>query len=338
MIICFFLGTQQGEIEPVKKNLEEKGIHMQDVVVNSEYRIGLIGDTSNVAENALLQFSCIKEIKQIQEPYTLAGRTFQPSDTVIEVFGGKIGGGNFSVIAGPCAVESEAQVLEIAKCVKASGANFLRGGAFKPRTSPHAFRGLGLEGLEILKETKRITGLPIVTELMSPEHLEIFAECVDVIQIGSRNMQNFSLLHQVGRLNKPVLLKRGLSATIEELLMVAEHIMVHGNQQVILCERGIRTFENATRNTLDLSAVPVIKSKSHLPVIIDPSHATGYWQYVEPMTLAAVAAGCDGLIIEVHNNPNAALCDGAQSITPQVFEGLMQQVTRIRNVITSEAA
>lgn len=272
------------------------------------------------------------------KPVLFSGRDFKPEDTIVDVRGRKIGGGYFGVIGGPCAIESEAQLMEIAERVNAFGASFLRGGAFKPRTSPHAFRGLELEGLEILKKAREFSGLPIVTELMSSEHLEVFAEHVDIIQIGSRNMQNFTLLQQVGRLKKPVLLKRGLAATIDEFLMAAEHIMLNGSHNVILCERGIRTFETATRNTLDLSAVPVIKARSHLPVIIDPSHATGYAHLVEPMAMAAVAAGCDGLIIEVHNDPNSALCDGEQSITPHVFERLMQRVNCIRTVITGEAA
>jgi 3-deoxy-7-phosphoheptulonate synthase len=230
-------------------------------------------------------------------------------------------------------VESEEQILSIARNVKMSGAGFLRGGAFKPRTSPYAFKGLGLDGLELLKIAREKTGLPIVTEIMSPEYLDAFAEDVDVIQIGARNMQNFTLLSQVGALGKPVLLKRGLSSTIDELLMAAEYVMAGGSQQVILCERGIRTFETATRNTLDLSAVPVLHGRSHLPVIIDPSHATGYWHLVEPMALAAVAAGADGLIIEVHNHPEAALCDGAQSVTPQVFHRIMEKARKIREII-----
>lgn len=274
----------------------------------------------------------------MNESYFFTGRKSHPADSVINILDKKIGGGNFYVIAGPCTVERIEQLLAIAESVKLSGADGQRGGVFKPRTSPYDFSGLGLDGLEILLEVKLRTGLPIVTELMSIEHLEIFAETVDVIQIGSRNMQNFPLLREVGKLNKPVLLKRGLSATIEEFLMAAEYIMAGGNSQVILCERGIRTFETATRNTLDLSAVPVLKEKSHLPVIVDPSHGTGHRNLVKPMALAAVAAGCDGLMIEVHNSPDEAVCDGAQSITPQDFEELMEWVTLFRNVITSKAS
>ena len=251
---------------------------------------------------------------------------------VFEIAGKKIGGGNFAVIAGPCSVESEEQILSVAESVKKSGADFLRGGAFKPRTSPYAFDGLGIDGIKLLELAKKCTGLPIVTELMSAEYLDIFAEKVDIIQIGARNMQNFALLREVGKLKKPVLLKRGLASTIDELLMSAEYIISGGAYQVILCERGIRTFETSTRNTLDLSAVPVLHSKSFLPVIVDPSHAVGYAHLVEPMALAAAACGADGLIIEVHDNPEKALCDGAQSIKPMVFDGLMKKIKRIREV------
>jgi 3-deoxy-7-phosphoheptulonate synthase len=275
----------------------------------------------------------VERIIRVKEAYKLAGRKFHPEDSVFEIAGRKIGGGHFAVIAGPCSVESEEQILSVARDVKAAGADFLRGGAFKPRTSPYAFSGLGLDGLELLKLARGKTGLPIVTEIMSSEYLEQFEADVDVIQIGARNMQNFTLLRQVGALKKPVLLKRGLSSTIEELLMAAEHVMAGGTREVLLCERGIRTFETATRNTLDLSAVPVLKERSHLPVIIDPSHATGYWNLVEPMALAAAACGADGLIIEVHNHPEAALCDGPQSVTPQVFKRIMGKVERVRAAI-----
>jgi 3-deoxy-7-phosphoheptulonate synthase len=268
------------------------------------------------------------------EPYKLAARSNHPEDSVLEICGRKIGGGNFAVIAGPCSVETEEQILSVARDVKAVGADFMRGGAFKPRTSPYAFSGLGLDGLELLKIARAKTGLPIVTEIMSEEYLDEFAADVDVIQIGARNMQNFTLLRMVGALKKPVLLKRGASATIEELLMAAEYVLAAGCADVILCERGIRTFETATRNTLDLSAVPVLKEKTHLPVIVDPSHGTGYWEYVEPMALAAAASGADGLIIEVHNNPDEAWCDGRQSVTPQVFSRIMKRVRRVREAIS----
>ncbi|MDR2529943.1 MAG: 3-deoxy-7-phosphoheptulonate synthase [Oscillospiraceae bacterium] len=264
--------------------------------------------------------------------YKLAARTSYDS-TVVDVKGHKLGGGHFAVIAGPCSVETEEQMLSIARDVKAAGAAFLRGGAFKPRTSAYAFSGLGLDGLELLKIASVKSGLPIVTEIMSEEYLDDFERDVDVIQIGARNMQNFSLLRTIGRLKKPVLLKRGLSSTIEELLNAVEYILVGGSTDVILCERGIRTYETATRNTLDLSAVPVLKERTHLPVIVDPSHGTGYWELVEPMALAAAAAGADGLIIEVHNHPEAALCDGRQSVTPQVFARLMGKIRRVRAAI-----
>lgn len=252
---------------------------------------------------------------------------------IFEIAGKKIGGGAFAVVAGPCSVESEEQILKIAKAVKKSGADFLRGGAFKPRTSPYTFHGLGAEGIELLDLAKKQTGLPVITEIMSAEYLDIFAQKVDIIQIGARNMQNFDLLRKVGELKKPVLLKRGLASTIDELLMSAEYIISGGAKQVILCERGIRTFETSTRNTLDLSAVPVLRQKSHLPVFADPSHATGYASLVEPMSLAAAAAGADGLIIEVHNDPQNALCDGAQSITPEMFDNLIKKVKKIREAL-----
>jgi 3-deoxy-7-phosphoheptulonate synthase len=267
------------------------------------------------------------------DKYKLSGRSEHPDDSIFDICGRKIGGGNFTVIAGPCSVESDEQVLSIARDVKNSGAGFLRGGAFKPRTSPYAFSGLGLDGLEILKTARAKTGLPIVTEIMSVDYLDQFNDDVDIIQIGARNMQNYSLLRAVGELGKPVLLKRGLSSTIDELLLASEHVMAGGTRQVILCERGIRTFETATRNTLDLSAIPVIKSLSHLPILVDPSHATGYWQFVEPMAIAAAACGADGLIIEVHNHPEAALCDGQQSVTPQVFSRIMNKVNAVRNAL-----
>ena len=268
----------------------------------------------------------MESIKRVQEPYKKANRKFHPDDTVITLPGGqKIGDGSLSLIAGPCSVESERQIVEIAKSVKDSGAQFLRGGAFKPRTSPYAFQGLKAEGLELLREARKVTGLPIVTEIMRVSHIPLF-EDVDIIQVGARNMQNFELLKELGRLDKPILLKRGLSSTIEELLMSAEYIMAGGNEKVILCERGIRTYETYTRNTLDISAVPILKKLSHLPVIVDPSHASGISWLVEPLALAAVAAGADGLIIEVHNDPQHALSDGAQSLTPEQFDQVAKHV------------
>lgn len=284
--------------------------------------LGLIGDTSSIDIDSIAAQELVESVKRVQEPYKKVNRKFHPNDTVITLPGGqKIGGGGLSLIAGPCSVESKEQICGIARRVKAAGASFLRGGAFKPRTSPYSFQGLKAEGLELLQEAKKETGLPIVTELMSEKHIDLFLESgVDVIQVGARNMQNFELLKELGKIRKPILLKRGLSNTIEELLMSAEYIMAGGNHQIILCERGIRTFEPSTRNTLDISAIPILKRCSHLPVVVDPSHASGHSWLVEPLSLAAVAAGADGLIIEVHNNPSAALSDGAQSLTPDQFE------------------
>jgi 3-deoxy-7-phosphoheptulonate synthase len=271
----------------------------------------------------------VEDVKRIQEPYKNVNRKFHPDDTVVDIAPGvKIGGGNFQVMAGPCSVEESDQVLSIARAVKAAGACILRGGAFKPRTSPYAFQGLGAQGIEILKSAKKEVGIPLVSEIMDISKLPLF-EDVDIIQVGARNMQNFELLKELGKTKKPILLKRGLSSTIQELLMSAEYIMVGGNSQIILCERGIRTFETATRNTLDISAVPVLKELTHLPVIVDPSHGTGNARFVKPMAMAAVAAGADGLIIEVHNDPVHALCDGAQSLTPESFGDLMAQVNKI---------
>lgn len=274
----------------------------------------------------------IDMLARIKEPFKMASRAFKGVDSVVTVEGRSIGNGHFAVIAGPCSVESHSQIVEVAKSIEGSGAKFLRGGAFKPRTSPYEFQGLEAEGLELLKRAKKATGLPVVTEVMSVKALELYADDIDIIQIGARNMQNFDLLKEVGKLRKPVLLKRGMSATIEEFLMASEYILAGGNHQVILCERGIRTFEKYTRNTLDLSAIPVIKRYSHLPVVIDPSHATGDARYVESMALAAVAAGADGLIIEVHNDPEKALTDGKQSITPKAFQELMVKVEKIAEI------
>lgn len=274
----------------------------------------------------------VDRVMKVQEPYKKANRIFKPEDTIVKVENSIVGGGHLGIMAGPCSVESEEQIVEVAKRVKKAGANFLRGGAFKPRTSPYSFQGLELEGLKLLKIAKEETGLPIVTELMSTDYLDTFVEEVDMIQIGARNMQNFDLLKQVGRTKKPVLLKRGLSSTIEEWLMSAEYIMAGGNDNVILCERGIRTFETITRNTLDLQAVPVIKKLSHLPIIIDPSHAGGYAYLVEPMAKAAVMSGADGLMIEVHNDPENALSDGQQSLTPDAFDKLMSKVKKLADM------
>ena len=290
--------------------------------------LGLVGDTSVVDIDLLRALDIVEDVKRVQEPYKNANRKFHEEDSVIPVGNTQVGGGVFSVIAGPCSIESEEQVCLIATAVKAAGATMLRGGAFKPRTSPYAFQGLRGHGLELLLEAKRLTGLPVVTEIMDLSQLPLFDE-VDVIQVGARNMQNFELLKELGHTGKPILIKRGLANTLQELLMSAEYVMAGGNEKVILCERGIRTFETATRNTLDLSAVPMLKKLTHLPVIVDPSHATGISWMVKPMALAAAAAGADGLMIEVHNDPGRALCDGAQSLTPEAFRDVMDGVRAV---------
>jgi 3-deoxy-7-phosphoheptulonate synthase len=315
--------------------MADRGVSTQEIQGENTRMIGLAGDTSMLSEDSLMRLEFVERVVKVSEPYKLAGRRFHPHDSVYEIAGQKIGGGAFAVMAGPCSVESEEQVLSIAREVKHAGANFLRGGAFKPRSSPYSFQGLGLDGLELLKIAREKTGLPIVTEIMSQAYADVFRQEVDVIQIGARNMQNFPLLREVGALGKPVLLKRGLSSTVDEMLMAADYILMSGDSPVILCERGIRTFETATRNTLDLSAIPVIRKKSHLPVIVDPSHGTGYWDLVYPMALAAAAAGADGLMIEVHNQPAKALCDGQQSITPFLFNRLMRKVKRVREAISA---
>ena len=298
--------------------------------------LGLIGDTSVIDIDYIAAQDFVESVKRVQEPYKKANRKFHPDNTVIELPGGqKIGDGSLTIMAGPCSVETEAQICEVAERVQAAGAQFLRGGAFKPRTSPYAFQGLKAEGLELLREARKKTGLPIVTEIMSASHLPLF-EDVDIIQVGARNMQNFELLKELGKIDKPILLKRGLSSTIEELLMSAEYIMAGGNERVILCERGIRTYETYTRNTLDISAVPILKRLSHLPVIVDPSHASGIAWLVEPLAMAAVAAGSDGLIIEVHNNPAKALSDGAQSLTPDQFDRVAKRVFSAAKVLRAE--
>ena len=294
--------------------------------------LGLIGDTSRVDMELLNSLEIVEAVKRVSEPFKQANRKFHPKDSVIEAGNAKIGGGYFGLIAGPCSVESEEQIIGVAAAVKEAGANMLRGGAFKPRTSPYAFQGMGAEGLRLLLKAKEATGLPIVTELMNINTLELFAD-VDVIQVGARNMQNFDLLKELGKTNKPILLKRGLANTLQELLMSAEYIMSEGNENVILCERGIRTFETYTRNTLDLSAVPVLHDLTHLPVVIDPSHATGKSRLVPSMAYAAAACGADGLMIEVHNNPERALCDGAQSLTPSQFADVSRKVQQIREVM-----
>ena len=294
--------------------------------------LGLIGDTSRVDMDLLKSLEMVETVKRVSEPFKQANRKFHPQDTIVEAGSARIGGGYFAMIAGPCSVESEEQIIEVAQAVKASGATMLRGGAFKPRTSPYAFQGMKGEGIQLLLKAKEATGLPIVTELMNISTLDLFAD-VDVIQVGARNMQNFDLLKELGKTKKPILLKRGLANTIQELLMSAEYIMSEGNENVILCERGIRTFETATRNTLDLSAVAVLHNLTHLPVVVDPSHATGKADLVAPMAYAATAAGADGIMVEVHNNPACALCDGAQSLTPHQFDELSRKVQKIREVL-----
>lgn len=294
--------------------------------------LGLIGDTTQIDIEYLDAQDIVESVKRVGEPYKKANRKFHPENTVIEVAGRKIGDGSLHIMAGPCSVESEEQIVGIAESVAKSGATFLRGGAFKPRTSPYAFQGLKAEGLDLMKIARKETGLPIVTEIMRTSHIDMF-ESVDIIQVGARNMQNFELLKELGKIDKPILLKRGLSATIEEWLMSAEYIMAGGNNKVILCERGIRTYENFTRNTLDVSAIPIIKRLSHLPVIVDPSHASGKSWLVEPLAMAAVAAGADGLIIEVHNDPPHALSDGAQSLTPQQFDSVAKKIFKLKEAL-----
>ena len=325
MIVALKPGVTQESREQLMDWLQNLGLHIH--VSEGEYQtiLGLVGDTTKVDMDLVASLDIVDSVKRVTEPFKCCNRKFHPEDTVVQVGDVKIGGGSFCVMAGPCSVESEEQIVAVAKAVKASGANMLRGGAFKPRTSPYDFAGLKAEGLELLKIARQETGLPIVTEIMSVVDLPLF-EDVDVLQVGARNMQNFDLLRELGKLRKPILLKRGLSNTYEEWIMSAEYIMAAGNENVILCERGIRTFETFTRNTLDVSAIPAIKQMSHLPVIVDPSHASGMYWMVEPLAMAAIAAGCDGLIIEVHNDPPHAKCDGQQSLTPKKFDELMKKV------------
>ncbi len=319
MIIVLKSGVTEKQIKDFSEELSVHGVSVNTWRGTQSTVLGLIGDTASIDIDYVQAQNIVESVKRVQEPYKKANRKFHPDDTVIKIGDTQIGGGNLTIMAGPCSVESVPQMHEVAQRVKAAGATFLRGGAFKPRTSPYAFQGLRDEGLKMMLEAKKETGLPIVTEIMSAEHISLF-EDVDVIQVGARNMQNFELLKELGKLDKPILLKRGLANTIEETLMSAEYIMSGGNEKVILCERGIRTFETYTRNTLDISAIPAFKRLSHLPVIVDPSHAAGITWMVEPLALAAVAAGADGLMIEVHNNPKKALSDGAQSLTPDQFD------------------
>lgn len=334
MIIVFKPKTKDEDVQKIVNQVENKGLTTHIVVGTETTICGVIGDVTKVDPKQLEVSPVVERVMHVSEPYKLANRAFHPEDSIIDVDGVKVGGDHLALIAGPCSVESKEQVIAIAKEAKASGANMLRGGAFKPRTSPYAFQGMGTEGLDILVAAKKETGLPIVSELMSADYIEEFNEKVDLVQIGARNMQNFDLLKEVGkRCTKPVLLKRGLSATYEEWIMSAEYIMASGNPNVILCERGVRTYETYTRNTLDLQAIPVIKRLTHLPIIIDPSHAGGKWWLVEPMAKAAVAAGCDGLMIEVHNDPEHALCDGPQSLKPAKYTELLKQIKAIGDIV-----
>ncbi|MBR2336807.1 MAG: 3-deoxy-7-phosphoheptulonate synthase [Clostridia bacterium] len=323
MIIVVKKNCDEKQLDNLIKWVKSQGLGVDVSVGEHSTVLGLVGDTPKVDIDLVRSMDIVENVKRIQEPYKSANRKFHPDDTIVDVGGHKFGGDNFQIIAGPCSVESEEQIIAVARAVKESGANLLRGGAFKPRTSPYAFQGLKATGLELLKKAKAETGMPIVTEIMSVAHIDLF-EDVDMVQIGARNMQNFELLKAVGKLNKPVLLKRGLANTIEEWLMSAEYIMSEGNRQVVLCERGIRTFEPMTRNTLDLSAIPLLKEKTHLPVIVDPSHASGLSRLVKPLSLASVGAGADGLMIEVHNDPVKALCDGAQSLRPEQFDEVVK--------------
>jgi len=333
MIIIMKPNASKESIERIKEDIVEKGLAVHESYGEQYCIIGLVGDTSKVDAGQIEANEDVEKIIKVQEPYKKANRLFHPLNSIVQVGNETIGGDKIAVMAGPCSVESEEQIIQLAKDVKNSGAGFLRGGAFKPRTSPYSFQGMGLDGLELLKKAREATGLPIVTEIMSPYLVEKFVEEVDVIQVGARNMQNFDLLKELGKTKTPILLKRGLSATFEEFLMSAEYIMSEGNENVILCERGIRTFETYTRNTLDLSAVPVLKKLSHLPVVIDPSHAGGLWWLVEPLAKAAVAVGADGLMIEVHNNPARALSDGAQSLKPEKFDSLMKNLSVIAGAV-----
>ena len=333
MIIVLKPRTTEENLNRLIKMVETKGLEAHVVRGEEMTIIGCIGDTVRIDPRLFEVDQSVDKVMHVQEPYKLANRAFHPEDTIVDVSGIPVGGGHMAMIAGPCSVESEEQVIDVAKAVKEAGANMLRGGAFKPRTSPYSFQGLGLEGLEMLCRAKEETGLPIVTELMSGEYLDIFDEKVDLIQIGARNMQNFDLLKQLGRTKRPILLKRGLNATYEEWIMSAEYIMASGNENVILCERGVRTFETYTRNTLDLQAIPVLKKMTHLPVVVDPSHAGGKWWLVDTMAKAALAAGTDGLMIEVHNNPDCALCDGGQSLKPEKYAVLLEQLRRIAPIV-----
>ena len=333
MVVVMKPGTSKQDIDALVSKLKEQNLEVGITNGIGCTILGLVGDTTAVDMDKISINPHVERVMRVQEPYKKANRKFHPEDTVVTVGSAKIGGGNFSVIAGPCSVESEAQICAVAEDVKRSGAALLRGGAFKPRTSPYSFQGMGASGLELLVEARAQTGLPIVTEIMDPRMADLFEREVDVVQVGARNMQNFELLKEVGKMSKPILLKRGLSNTYEEWIMSAEYIMAAGNENVILCERGVRTFETYTRNTLDVSAIPAVKQMSHLPIIVDPSHAAGMYWMVEPLAMAAVAAGADGLIIEVHNDPAHAKCDGQQSLTPEKFDHLMGKVSALVDLV-----
>ena len=333
MVLTLKKETDQKQLEILTAWLKSQGLDVH--ISNGEFStiVGLVGDTSRLDIDLIQGLNMVENVTRISEPFKSANRKFHPDDTVVDICGVKIGGGHFQMIAGPCSVESEEQICSIACDVKSAGAKLLRGGAFKPRTSPYAFQGMRDEGIRLLKAASQATGMPIVTEIMDAAHIELFVENVDVFQVGARNMQNFELLKELGKTDKPILLKRGLANTLQELLMSAEYIMAGGNENVILCERGIRTFETATRNTLDISAVPMLKKMSHLPVVVDPSHASGIADMVHPLSLAAVAVGADGIMVEVHNDPEHAMCDGPQSLTPERFAKLSQDVQNILNVV-----
>ena len=333
MVVVMKPGTQQREIDKLVAQFQLQGLQVGITNGVGCTILGLVGDTTAVDMDKISINEHVERVMRVQEPFKKANRKFHPEDTVVTVGDAKIGGGNFSVIAGPCSVESEEQIVAVAEDVQRSGAALMRGGAFKPRTSPYSFQGMGTPGLDLLMEARQATGLPIVTEIMDPRMADLFEREVDVVQVGARNMQNFELLKEVGRMSKPILLKRGLSNSYEEWIMSAEYIMSEGNENVILCERGIRTFETYTRNTLDVSAIPAVKKMSHLPVIVDPSHSAGMYWMVEPLALAAVAAGADGLIIEVHNDPANAKCDGQQSLTPERFDNLMGKVSALVDLV-----
>ncbi|MBO5147514.1 MAG: 3-deoxy-7-phosphoheptulonate synthase [Clostridia bacterium] len=332
MIIYVEEKANPKQLEILKEWLNDIGVEVHSLASEKGTILGLLGETQNVDVDLVQGLDIVKKVVKVKEPYKSSNRKFHPEDTVIQIGNAKVGGGNFAAIAGPCSVESTEQICNIAKAVKAAGASMLRGGAFKPRTSPYSFQGLRSKGIELLLYAKQMTGMPIVSEIMDIGNIDVF-EHVDVIQIGARNMQNFELLKEIGRTDKVILLKRGLANTLKEFLMSAEYIMASGNENVILCERGIRTFETATRNTLDVSAIPLLKQMSHLPVIVDPSHASGIAGLVRPLALAAVAAGADGIMVEVHNDPEHALCDGPQSIKPEAFKSLMEDILKVRGVL-----